>query len=168
LVELSAHVLRGARETGTQVIWDLAHWGWPDDLDIWTPAFIDRFARFAEAAAKVVRDETDALPFYVPVNEIWSWAGGSLGFISPLARDRGNELKAILVQAAIAAIEAVRRVEPRGRSLNEPLCGGDQAALAANGIPARWFGSRAGDAVHAGSNGRGTHRVRPVVCSDRA
>jgi beta-glucosidase/6-phospho-beta-glucosidase/beta-galactosidase len=64
-----------------------------------------------------VRDETDSLPFYVPVNEIsfWSWAGGSLGFISPLARDRGNELKAILVQAAIAAIEAVRSVEPRAR-----------------------------------------------------
>jgi len=60
-------MLRGARETGTQVIWDLAHWGWPDDLDIWTPAFIDRFARFAEAAAKVVRDETDSVPFYVPV-----------------------------------------------------------------------------------------------------
>jgi beta-glucosidase/6-phospho-beta-glucosidase/beta-galactosidase len=110
-------MLRGARETGTQVIWDLAHWGWPDDLDIWTPAFINRFARFAEAAAKVVRDETDSVPFYVPVNEIsfWSWAGGSLGFISPLARDRGNELKAILVQAAIAAIEAVRSVEPRAR-----------------------------------------------------
>jgi hypothetical protein len=110
-------MVRAARDTNTLVIWDLAHWGWPDDLDIWTPAFIDRFARFAEAAARVVRDETDSLPFYVPVNEIsfWSWAGGSLGFISPQARDRGNELKAILVQAAIAAIEAVRSVEPRAR-----------------------------------------------------
>src|SRR5436309_1701547 len=34
----------------------------------------------------------------------WAWAGGSLGYISPLAHGRGNELKAILVQAAIAAI----------------------------------------------------------------
>jgi beta-glucosidase/6-phospho-beta-glucosidase/beta-galactosidase len=81
------------------------------------PAFIDRFARFAGAAAQVVRDETDEVPIYVPVNEIsfWSWAGGSLGFIGPLARERGHELKAILVQAAIAAIEAVHRVEPRAR-----------------------------------------------------
>ncbi len=110
-------MLQAARETGTQVIWDLAHWGWPEDIDIWSPAFIDRFARFAGAAARVVRDETDAVPIYVPVNEIsfWSWAGGSLGFIGPLARGRGHELKAILVQAAIAAIEAVRRVEPRAR-----------------------------------------------------
>jgi hypothetical protein len=62
-------------------------------------------------------NETDAVPFYVPVNEIsfWSWAGGSLGFISPLAQGRGNELKAILVQAAIAGIEAVRSVDPRAR-----------------------------------------------------
>jgi hypothetical protein len=89
-------MLRASQRTGTQVIWDLAHWGWPDDLDVWSPAFIDRFARFASAVAKLVRDETDAVPFYVPVNEIsfWSWAGGSLGFINPFARERGNELKA--------------------------------------------------------------------------
>src|SRR5919112_2030217 len=35
-------MMRAARDTDTQVIWDLAHWGWPDDLDIWLPAFIDR------------------------------------------------------------------------------------------------------------------------------
>jgi beta-glucosidase/6-phospho-beta-glucosidase/beta-galactosidase len=109
--------LRAARDTGTQVIWDICHWGWPDDLDIWSPAFIDRLARFARAAAQFVRDETDAVPFYVPVNEIsfWSWAGGSLAYINPLATGRGTELKAILVRAAIAAIEAVREVDPRAR-----------------------------------------------------
>jgi beta-glucosidase/6-phospho-beta-glucosidase/beta-galactosidase len=109
--------LRAANYTGIQVIWDICHWGWPDDLDIWSPAFIDRFARFARAAAQVVHDETDAVPFYVPVNEIsfWSWAGGSLAYINPLASGRGNELKAILVRAAIAAIAAVREVEPRAR-----------------------------------------------------
>ena len=31
-------MLRAARETGTQVLWDLLHYGWPDDLDIWRPA----------------------------------------------------------------------------------------------------------------------------------
>lgn len=110
-------MLRAARETGTQVIWDLAHWGWPDDLDIWSPAFIDRFARFARAAAYVVREETGEVPFFTPVNEIsfWAWAGGDLGLINPLTRQRGNELKAILVQAAIAAIEAVRDIEPLTR-----------------------------------------------------
>jgi len=117
-------LLRAARDTGTQVIWDLCHWGWPDDLDIWSPAFVDRFARFARAAAQVVRDETDAAPFYVPINEIsfWSWAGGSLAYINPMAMGRGNELKAILVQAAIGAIEAVRDVDARARIVHaEPV-----------------------------------------------
>jgi len=71
-------MLRAARDAGVQVVWDLCHYGWPDDLDIWQPEFVDRFARFAEAAARVVRDETDAIPAYCPVNEIsyWAWAGG--------------------------------------------------------------------------------------------
>src|SRR5215213_3904267 len=94
-------MLRASHATHTQVIWDLAHWGWPDHIDMWTPAFIDGFARFARAAAQVVRDETDHIPFYVPVNEIsfWAWAGGSLGLINPFACDAGDELKAILVRA---------------------------------------------------------------------
>jgi hypothetical protein len=110
-------MLRAARDTDTQVIWDLCHWGWPDDIDIWSHAFIERFARFAEATARLVRQETDAVPFYVPVNEIsfWSWAGGSLGYIGPLAQGRGDELKSILVRAAIAGIRAVRSVDPRAR-----------------------------------------------------
>ncbi len=110
-------MLRAAHETGTQVIWDLCHWGWPDGIDIWSPAFIDRFARFARAAAEIVQGETGAVPFYVPINEIsfWSWAGGKVAFLNPCARHRGTELKAILVRAAIAAIEAVRGADRRAR-----------------------------------------------------
>jgi hypothetical protein len=110
-------MLRAARDAGTQPIWDLCHWGWPDGLDIWAPEFVTRFAAFAGAAAQVVRDETDAAPLYVPVNEMsfWSWAGGSLGIIAPHAEGRGDALKAILVQASVAAIDAVRRVDPRAR-----------------------------------------------------
>jgi hypothetical protein len=36
-------MLHAARQTGMQVNWDLLHWGWPDDLDIWSPAFVTRF-----------------------------------------------------------------------------------------------------------------------------
>jgi hypothetical protein len=110
-------MLHAARDTGTQVIWDLCHYGWPDGLNIWAPGFIDRFAAFAGAAARVVRDETGEPPYYVPVNEIsyWAWAGGSMGYINPHARRRGGPLKTILIRAAIAAIEAVRAVDPRAR-----------------------------------------------------
>ena len=59
-------MLRAATAAGVQVVWDLCHYGWPDDIDIWSPEFVERFAAFAAAAARVVRDETDAVPFYCP------------------------------------------------------------------------------------------------------
>ena len=35
-------MLRAARETWTQIIWDLCHYGWPNDLDIFSTGFIKR------------------------------------------------------------------------------------------------------------------------------
>lgn len=117
-------MLRAARGAGVQVVWDLCHYGWPDGLDIWAPEFVDRFARFAEAAARVVRDETDGTPFYCPINEIsyWAWAGGDARKFAPAAKGRGGELKRQLARASIAAIDAVRGVDPRARIVHaEPL-----------------------------------------------
>ncbi len=117
-------MLRAASAEGTQVIWDLMHYGWPDDLDIWSPAFADRFAAYAAAAAGVVRAETDAVPYYCPINEIsfHSWGGGDGDYLNPFARHRGFELKVQLARASIAAMRAIRAVEPRARFVHcEPL-----------------------------------------------
>ena len=46
-------MLEAARAAGVQVVWDLCHYGWPDDLDVFSPAFVERFARFAGAAARI-------------------------------------------------------------------------------------------------------------------
>jgi len=110
-------MLAAARDSGTQVIWDLCHYGWPDDIDIWRPEFVERFARFAGEAARLVREHSDAVPFYSPVNEIsfWAWAGGDHARFNPLGQGRGAELKHQLIRASIAAIEAIRAVEPRAR-----------------------------------------------------
>ena len=110
-------LIRAARDAGVQTIWDLCHYGWPEDLDIFRPEFVERFARFARAAAELVANETDEVPFYVPVNEIsfFAWAGGDAGYFLPFANGRGDELKAQLVRAAIAGIEAVWEVDPRAR-----------------------------------------------------
>jgi beta-glucosidase/6-phospho-beta-glucosidase/beta-galactosidase len=113
-------MLRAARDQDLQVIWDLCHYGWPVDIDIWSAAFIDRFARFAAEAARVVCAETDALPFFCTINEIsyWAWAGGDAGRIAPNATARGPELKRQLARASIAATAAIRAVAPRARFLH--------------------------------------------------
>ncbi|HJU91647.1 MAG TPA: hypothetical protein VJ656_01835 [Pyrinomonadaceae bacterium] len=117
-------MLQAARQTQTQVIWDLLHYGWPDGLNIWGAAFVDRFARFARAVAGVILDETGEPIFVTPVNEISfvSWGGGDAGFLNPFGKGRGHELKAQLVRAAIAAIEAVHEVDPGARICHaEPI-----------------------------------------------
>ncbi len=109
--------LAGAAAAGTEVIWDLLHYGWPDDIDVWSAGFVPRFARFAAAAARVIRAGTTGTRFYCPVNEIsfLSWGGGDAAYLNPFARGRGFELKVQLARAAIAAAEAIRRDDPAAR-----------------------------------------------------
>lgn len=110
-------MLRAATETGTQVIWDLLHYGWPDGIDIWSQDFVARFARFAGAVARVVAGESNSVPFYSPVNEIsfFSWGGGDAGYLNPFANGRGFELKVQLARASIAAMDAIVSIDPRAR-----------------------------------------------------
>lgn len=117
-------MLRAARKAGVEVAWDLCHYGLPHDIDIWSPAFVERFAAFCAAVAGLVRDEGEEAPFLCPVNEIsfWAWAGGDHGRMYPHATGRGPELKRQLVRAAIAGTRAAREVAPRARFLLvEPL-----------------------------------------------
>ena len=110
-------MMDAARETGTQVIWDLCHYGYPDGIDIWSPEFVARFEAFAAAAAEVIAAGTDGPPFFCPVNEIsfWAWAGGDVAEFNPMGKGRGDPLKRQLVRAAIAGVDAVRAVVPHAR-----------------------------------------------------
>src|SRR5437870_2721356 len=110
-------MVRAARETGMQVIWDLLHYGWPDDLDIFAPAFVERFARMVGAFTRLLVNESDKVPFLAPVNEpsFFAWAGGAVARFNPFATGRADELKAQLVRAALAANEAIWAVAPQAR-----------------------------------------------------
>ena len=110
-------MIEAANRTGTQVIWDILHYGWPDDIDVWTPAFIDRFTRFVHAVGSHMRAHCDAVPFWCPVNEIsyLSWGGGDVGYLNPFATKRGFEFKCQLARAAIHAIHELRAVDGRAR-----------------------------------------------------
>ena len=117
-------MIEAARRQRMEVIWDLCHYGWPDDLDIFAPAFVDRFAQFSRAVARHIRDGSDDVPFYTPINEIsfFSWAAGEVGWFHPHGHHRGGELKRQLIRACIASIEAIWDVDPRARIVTaEPL-----------------------------------------------
>jgi hypothetical protein len=119
--------LRAARDTGIRIIWDLCHYGWPDWLDIWSPDFPECFGRFAAAVASLILAESAGNappPVFCPVNEIsfWAWAGGEVGRFNPTCEGQGAALKRQLVRATIAAIKAIRMVEPRARFITaEPI-----------------------------------------------
>jgi hypothetical protein len=112
-------MLHAASATRISVAWDVCHYGWPDFIDIWSVGFIESIAQFAAGVASIVRDESDLVPIYCPINELsyWAWAGGEVGRIGPFGRGRGAELKRQLVRAALAITAAIREVDPRARFL---------------------------------------------------
>ncbi|MCR0985705.1 glycoside hydrolase family 1 protein [Roseomonas populi] len=113
--------IRAARETGTQVAWDLCHYGWPDGLDVYSAAFVERFAGYSRAFARLHLEETGEASMVCPVNEIsfFAWAGGEAGLMNPGDTDpeRAGELKRQLVRAALAGTRAVREAAPGARIL---------------------------------------------------
>lgn len=121
-------MLAASIETRTQVIWDLCHWGIPEGLDIFSDEFVKRFAAFAGEAAVQVFAASGGMegpvPFYCPINEIsfWAWVGGDVRAFAPHREGQGPELKRQLVRASLAAIAAVRTVDPRARFVQaEPI-----------------------------------------------
>jgi beta-glucosidase/6-phospho-beta-glucosidase/beta-galactosidase len=117
-------MLAAARCQQMQVIWDLCHYGWPEELDIFGAAFVDRFARFCRVTAAHIREQTDDIPFYTPMNEIsfLAWAAGEVGWFFPWRHGHGAEIKRQLVRASIAGIEAIWDVDRRARIVTvEPL-----------------------------------------------
>jgi UDP-galactopyranose mutase len=116
--------VEAAQRHGIQVIWTMCHYGWPDDLDVLTPAFVDRFAHYCRAVAGIINDNSDQLHGYTPINEIsfLAWAAGEKAYFHPHRQDIGTELKHQLVRASIAGMEAIWEVAPAARIMHtEPL-----------------------------------------------
>lgn len=107
-------------------IWDLCHYGYPDDLDPFSDAFVDRFAQYCRAAAHYVMPRVPGPHFFTPINEItfFSFCAGEWGWAAPYRRsreDRARLLKA-LCRAAIAGVRAIREVDPDARIVHiDPL-----------------------------------------------
>lgn len=116
--------IRAAAQSGQTVIWDVLHYGWPDFLDVWSPEWVEHFARFARAFAQLLREESDGPYFFCPVNEpsFFSFAAADFGFFAPHERGRGWEFKQQLVRATLAASDEIWDVLPTARLIQtDPL-----------------------------------------------
>lgn len=118
-------LIEASRTHGVEVIWDLFHYGYPDDVDLFSNSFPDRFADYCHAAASWVAQRTEGTCYFTPINEpsYFSWAAGEAGFFAPHEKHRAYELKVCLARAAIRGIDAIRSVCPAARIVNaDPLC----------------------------------------------
>jgi len=109
--------IKAAHNTGVQVMWDYFHYGYPDDLDIFSPEFLVRFEAFSAAVTEFLKAELGNEPVACPVNEIsfFSWMAGTAGAFFPCEKRRGHELKEQLVRAAVVSTRAIRSVCPDSR-----------------------------------------------------
>ncbi|ADD76603.1 Hypothetical Protein PANA_1436 [Pantoea ananatis LMG 20103] len=117
-------MVEAARDNQLQIIWELAHFGYPDHISVWKAGFVDHFERYAREMARIIRDQGIQQAFFTPVNQIsfWSWAGADVAWFNPHASQRGKELKRQLVRASLAAMQAIREVIPDARFvLTDPL-----------------------------------------------
>lgn len=117
--------ITASRKHGIEVIWDLFHYGYPNEVDLFSDGFPTRFAAYCEAAARFICSRTESPCYFTPVNEpsFFSWAAGDVGRFAPHCRERGFELKVALCRAAIQGMNAIRAVVPEARFVNvDPLC----------------------------------------------
>ncbi len=114
-------MMAAARQHGIQQIWDLNHFDYPFRLDPFSDEFIQAFAAHAREVIKVLRKYTPApeTMYVVPINEIsfFAWIGADMGWWAPYKKGRANggKLKAQLVKAAIAAMDAIWAVDDNVR-----------------------------------------------------
>ena len=116
--------IMAASEMGIQIIWDLCHFGYPDDMIPTHPQFPKRFMSLCRAFALLHKEATQDRLFVVPINEIsfLSWHSGDVRGTVPFAINSGFDIKYHLCKAAIAGIEVLRQTDPDCKILIvEPL-----------------------------------------------
>lgn len=106
--------IHAARKQNIQVLWDLCHFGYPDDLSPLHPHFCQRFIAFAQAFVHMYRDiYPDGHLVLTPVNEVnfISWLGGEAGATSPYTQKYGWQVKYNLMQAYIEAVKTLKNMD---------------------------------------------------------
>jgi len=118
-------MLDAGQRHGIQQVWDMCHFGFPDDLTPLHPMFARRFAALCRAFVNFYRSERpEGVLIVTPINEVsfLSWAGGEVRATSPYGVRLGWEVKYALMRAYIEGVAALREADPSIRILTtEPL-----------------------------------------------
>ncbi|TGD81777.1 amine oxidase [Hymenobacter wooponensis] len=118
-------MLDAGKRHGIQQIWDLCHFGYPDDLTPLHPMFARRFAFLCRAFVDFYRQQRpDDVLIVTPINEVsfMSWLGGDARGTSPYCVGQGWEVKRGLMRAYIEGVAALQEADPSIRILTtEPL-----------------------------------------------
>jgi beta-glucosidase/6-phospho-beta-glucosidase/beta-galactosidase len=86
-------LLDAGRRHGIQQVWDLCHFGYPDDLTPLHPLFARRFAALCRAFVDFYRQQRpDEVLIITPINEVsfMSWLGGDVAAPRPTPRGRAG------------------------------------------------------------------------------
>jgi beta-glucosidase/6-phospho-beta-glucosidase/beta-galactosidase len=121
--------LAAQRRHGVLPIWDLCHYGYPEDLDPFgdPDTFVERFRAYAGAAAHYVGDRAHHGPLcFTPINEptFWGYMGGEWGWCAPFGKSPEDRRRftLALARADIAAVKAIRADVPDARMVHiDPL-----------------------------------------------
>lgn len=117
--------LKAAKELGLQINWTFCHYGWPADVDPYSPTFIERFAEYCRHAVTFLAEYTGDTPIYSPINEIsfTSLTSACNKFACIHAEnDGGARLKRQLVRATLRACDEIWMLQPKARILQcDPL-----------------------------------------------
>lgn len=120
-----AYMLEKGKALGIQQVWDLCHFGYPDDLTPLHPMFARRFAAMCRAFVEFCRSLYPDGPLVVtPINEVsfMAWLGGDVRGTTPYCMGQGWEVKYGLMRAYIEGVAALREADPSIRILTtEPL-----------------------------------------------
>jgi beta-glucosidase/6-phospho-beta-glucosidase/beta-galactosidase len=120
-----AYMIEAAKRNGIQQVWDLCHFGFPDDLTPLHPMFARRFAALCRAFVQFYRSVSpDDDLIIIPINEVsfLSWLGGDVCGTAPYCKGYGWEVKYNLMKAYIEGIEAIKEMDPSVLILtSEPL-----------------------------------------------
>jgi hypothetical protein len=118
-------MIKAAKHYNIQQVWDLCHFGFPDDLTPLHPMFARRFAALCDAFIKFYRSlDPSGTLIIIPINEVSfiSWLGGDACGTSPYCTGNGWNVKYKLMKAYIEGVAALKQADNNVLILSsEPL-----------------------------------------------